>query len=374
MLAGLTKVLKRTFGFNSPDSGNVFDAAGHGDRWPLSSQLWSPVSQSLAAAQPISNRADWLANNCPTAAAYLACWIDNLVATGPTIRSQHPDEATRRLLERYGVALPHAATAKAPAISSAFWPRRSAIGSSQASRFVHMPIEERRLKLRLINTEQVWRPLTRIQPNGNRIFSGIEVDEGGKAIAYWTSPRANGFALGRVPAAGADRRRRHAAPLHPGLPRRGARLLILDADRRRGCSSLIASRTSLMARITTAALFTGFIRDLDNSAGFATDAHPNSEGKPELSMEPGALRVLPPGTDVVFPQICRTSTARATSSITSCARSPPAAACRGAADLDLSDVNYSSARMGWSNSSALSAGSNNLTSSHSYCSRCGNAG
>jgi hypothetical protein len=34
------------------------------------------------------------------AASFVDVWITNLVSTGPTVRSGHPDEATRRLLEQ----------------------------------------------------------------------------------------------------------------------------------------------------------------------------------------------------------------------------------------------------------------------------------
>ena len=185
MLARVTNFLKRTFGLTGR-RGHVFDAAGHGDRWPLSSQIWSPVSQSLAAAQPISTRADWLANNSPTAAAYLQCWIDNLVATGPTVRSQHPDEATRRVLEKSWNRFAMRCDAEGVGDLTGFLAKVTRNWVITGESFVQMPIVERRLKLRLINTEQVWRPLTRVQPNGHRIFSGIEVDEAGKALAYWT--------------------------------------------------------------------------------------------------------------------------------------------------------------------------------------------
>jgi hypothetical protein len=50
------------------------------------------------------------------------------------------------------------------------------------------------LKLKLISSEQVWRPLTRILPDGHLIFSGGEVDEGGwrrrGGRQNWAKPRA----------------------------------------------------------------------------------------------------------------------------------------------------------------------------------------
>jgi capsid protein len=56
-----------------------------------------------------------------------------------------------------------------------------------------------------------------------------------------------------------------------------------------------------LARANTAALFCGFVRDVDNTSGIVGDLHTGPDGKPTLSMEPGELRRLPPGTDITFP-------------------------------------------------------------------------
>lgn len=332
--------------FNWPDAGNVFDAAGHGDRWPLSSQIWNPVSQSLASAQPISTRASWLGENSPTGAAYVQCQIDNLVSTGPMVRSNHSDEATRRLLEKSFGRFACNCDAEGVGDLTSFLTKAVRNWVITGESFVQLPIVDRRLKLRLINSEQVWRPLTRIQPNGNRIFSGVEVDEGGKPLAYWTlrTQMDLPWAVYPLPERIAAEDMCHLfIPSFPGAVRGlsfftpiAARLLELDRI-----------EDSLMARLATSALFTGFIRDLDNSAGFATDAKPNRDGKPELGMEPGALRVLPPGTDVVFPQNLPDINGSGDflkhilRSVAS-GGGVPASLLTG----DLSDVNYSSARAG----------------------------
>ena len=343
----VTKLLRRMFGINWPDSGHPFDASGHGDRWPLSSQIWSPVSQSLAAAQPIATRADWLANNSPTASAYCQTWIDNLVATGPTIRSQHPAEATRRTLEKSWGRFAGKCDAEGPGDLAGFLGKVVRNWVITGEFFVQMPIVDRRLRLRLINTEQVWRPLTQVRPDGHRVFSGVEVDDGGKAVAYWTLKVQPDLPWAVFPLPErilADDMMHVYVPGWPGAVRGlsffapiAARLLELDRI-----------EDLLMARLATSALFTGFIRDLDNTAGFATDAKPTRDGKgPELSMEPGSLRVLPPGTDIVFPQNLPDINGSG-DFLNHVLRSIAAGGGVPSALLtsNLSDVNYSSARMG----------------------------
>ena len=341
------KAFRRSFdNFGWPNSGNVFDAAGHGDRWPRSSQIWSPVSQSLAAAGPISTRADWLANNSPTAASFVEVWVDNLVSTGPTVRSGHPDEAMRKLLEVRWQQFAARCDGEGTGTLVGFLSKAVRNWVITGESFTHLIIEDRQLKLRLINSEQVWRPYTLIMPNGNRIFSGVEVSETGKRLAYWTLKVQMDLPWAVYPLPeriSADDMLHLFIPQFPGAVRGmswmtpiAARLLELDR-----------LEDALLARMNVAALFAGFIRDLDNTSGFATDTWLNRQGKPELSMEPGSLRILPPGTDVTFPQNLPDTEGSADilkhflRSIAS-GGGVPAALLTG----DLSDTSYASARMG----------------------------
>ncbi len=341
----ITKLIKRMFS-SWPDSGSSFDASGHGDRWPRSSQLWSPVSQSLAAAGPISTRADWLANNSPTAASYVDVNVNNLVSTGPTVRSGHPDEATRRLLEQRWQQF--AARCDAEGIGTLVGYLSKAVRNwvITGESFTHMVIEDRQLRLRLLNTEQVWRPYTRVLPNARRIFSGVEVSESGKRLAYHTIPVQMDLPWAVYPLPeriSADDMLHMFIPQFPGAVRGiswltpiAARLLELDR-----------LEDALLARMNTAALFSGFITDVDNTSGFTTDTHLNRDGKPELSMEPGALRLLPPGCSVSWPANIP-DTAGSAEILKHFLRSiasgggVPSALLTG----DMSDSSYASARMG----------------------------
>jgi len=168
-----------------PDSGSSFEASGNGDRWPWSSQIWSPVSQQLAAAGPISTRAGWLVENSPTAASLVQVWVDALVSTGPVVRSCHPDAATRGILEKSWGEFARCPDGEGVGTLTGFLSKtvRNVVISGES--FVHLIIEDRHLKLRLLQTEQVWRPYTQVRPDGNKIFSGVEVNASGKRVAYW---------------------------------------------------------------------------------------------------------------------------------------------------------------------------------------------
>jgi hypothetical protein len=67
--------------------------------WPAGAFWPWPVRQSLARRYVESARGSWLAHVSPTAAALGERWASHCIASGPSPRSAHPDEATRRALE-----------------------------------------------------------------------------------------------------------------------------------------------------------------------------------------------------------------------------------------------------------------------------------
>jgi lambda family phage portal protein len=330
-------MLRRTFGF---------DASGGGDRWPVSSQLWSPVSQALAAAGPISTRADWLANNSPTASSFVEVWVSSLGSTGPTVRCGHPDPEKRAAIEKAWNRFAKRCDAEGTGDLTGYLAKaiRNLVISGDS--FTHMVTRNGRLELRLITSEQIWRPFTRVLPDGRRIFSGVEVDETGRRIAYWVIAQQMDLPWAVYPLPeriSADDLLHVFVPSFPGAVR-GLSWFTPISTR---CLELDRLEDAAMARANTAALFTGWIRDIDNTAGFATELTTGNDGKPTLSMEPGELRRLPPGTDIVFPSNIPDMTGLG-DFLKHMLRSiavgggVPATLLTG----DLGDVNYSSARMG----------------------------
>jgi lambda family phage portal protein len=350
-LAKATRAAAAAFGrmYSDAEGGNAsgFDAAGHGDRWPRQSVIWSPVSQSLAAGGPVARNSAWLANNSPTAASFISCWIENLISTGPTVRSQHPDEAARRDLERRWNSWARRCDAEGTGDLAGLLAKAVRNLIITGDSFLQMPIVDRELRLKLINSEQVWRPLTRVLPDMARIFYGVECDMGGRRVAYWVIPYQMDLPWAifplpeRIPA---DDMLHVFVSSFPGAVR-GISWLTPIASR---LLELDRLEDAMLARMNVAALFTAFIKDLEGASGLVSEAQPSQRGPfPELSLEPGVMRVLPPGCDVCWPQnIPDTSSAgefmkHILRSIASGGGVP-----HSLLTGDLSDVNYSSARMG----------------------------
>lgn len=323
-----------------------FDAAGRGDRWPRSSLIFSPASQLLSARLPISRRAAWLIANSPSAASYVQTWVTSLVSAAPVARSQHGDEATRKLLEKAWSRFCDQCDAEGVGDLTGFLTKVVRNLVSTGKSFVQMPIVDRRLKLKLLASEQIDTNWTKQIENGVAIFNGVEVDRNGKVQAFWVLPYQ--FDVPWVPQVYPPERIDAADMLHafdpptPGAVR-GLSWLTPIASR---LLELDRLEDALLARANTAALFCGFIRDVDNTAGFQT-GQTTRDGKPELAMEPGMLRVLPPGTDVTFPANMP-DTAGADAFLKHILRGIAAGGNVPASLLtgDLADVNYSSARMG----------------------------
>jgi lambda family phage portal protein len=338
IVATAQRLFRRTFGF---------DASGSGDRWPVSSQLWSPVSQGLAAAGPISIRAGWLVQNSPTAASLLECWVDNLCPTAPTIRSGHPDDEIRTKIEKAWNRFTKRCDAEGAGDLGGFLAKLVRTLVTTGDGFCHLITEDGRLQLRLISTEQVWRPYTQILPNGRRIFSGVELTEGGRHIAFWVLPQQPDLPWAVYPLPqridASDMTHVFVSPFPGGV--RGLSWFTPVASR---LLELDRLEDAALARANTAALFCGFVRDIDNTSGIASDLHLSErDGKPTLSMEPGELRRLPPGCDITFPanipdlQGLGDFLKHMLRSVASGGGVP-----HSLLTGDLSDVNYSSARMG----------------------------
>ena len=157
--------------------------------------------------------------------------------------------------------------------------------------------ESGNLRPKLLAADQIDPTLSRDLGGGARIVAGVEFDASDTVVAYHVLRDAPGspFAVFtdavRVPAADIlhvfDR-------LFPGQVRgltwlSPVLLKLRDRDE--------ASDAMLMS-LKVQSLITGFIRDPEGgSAGFEGE---ESDGTVNLAMEPGAMRILPPGSDVTF--------------------------------------------------------------------------
>lgn len=327
-----------------------FDAAGATGRWPASASMWAQNSQSLAARGVIARRSNYLVHNSPTGAAFVESWVTNLVGDGPTIRSAHGDDDVRRELEsRFADWSSHCDIEGVDDLAGMLCVAvRSIVQAGEA--VMHMPVDSfGNLQLRLLSAEQLdaSRTIPSLGMTGDRprVNSGVESDARGRRIAYWILPEAPDQTWAAI----APPERVPAEDVAHIFVRR-------FPGQVRGISWLTAIATRLveldqledaaLAKAKVSALFAGFIKDMDGSTGMAAEA--TKLDPATLSLEPGTLRFLPPMSDIVF-----TPTADQ-SALPDLLRHMLRSIAAGGGlpyeilTADLSQVNYSSARLGFS--------------------------
>ncbi len=79
--------------------GRSFDEASDGGRWPQWAGMPAPARHQFAARHQLASRSAYLVANSPSASSIANVWVTSLCGDGPSIRSGHPNAATRRALE-----------------------------------------------------------------------------------------------------------------------------------------------------------------------------------------------------------------------------------------------------------------------------------
>lgn len=312
------------------------EAGGGGRRWQGAAMLQAPQTATLAARGPAKARASGLYTNSAHANRIVEHWTAALVGRGWHARSQHPDETERRRLSDDFEAL------VGPIMAGL---ARAVVRDGEA--FVKLEAEaDGALRLRLLPADQVDPSLTRELGGGARIVAGVEFDAEERVVAYHVlrdSPGAP-FAIGgvgeavRVPAVDML----HVFdPLFPGQVRGLSWLspvLLKLRDREEASDAML-----MQAKV--ASLVTGYIQDPEGGTG-------GFEGAPDgetvnVSLEPGAMRILPAGTSVNFSNP-PAGLAQAVDFLKAQDREIAAGAglTYEALTGDLADANYSSARVG----------------------------
>lgn len=278
---GLAKVFSRS----AP-----IEAAGHGRRWQGAPVLASPAQATRAARGATAQRAAAAYLNTPAAHRIVEAYVSNLVGRGWQVRPQHPDpEVRRRIGDRFETLIyPHltvlarALVRDGEAVARVLWANAGGRPGD--------------MRLQPLAAEQLDASVHRELPGGGRIEAGVEFDADDQITAYWLlrePPDGISWAPPvRVPAAEVL----HVFDqLFPGQVRglswlAPVLLKLRDRDE---------ASDALLMQLKTASLMTGFIRDVDGGAGGFGD--PDS-GSINVSLEPGAMRILPPGADVSFSQ------------------------------------------------------------------------
>lgn len=265
------------------------EAGGGGRRWDGASLLSSPQQQTLSARGTAEKRAGGLYVNSPLAKCAVEKWTSALVGKGWQTRPQHHDEDTRRTLSQDFEAL---YSRHLVALA------RGVVRDGEA--FMQIVVtSDRTMRLKQIAPDQVDPSLSRDLANGGRIIAGIEFDAEDNVVAYHVLRDAPGtpFASYSAPVRIIASDMLHVFDAQfPGQVRglswlAPAMLKLRDRDE--------ASDAMLM-QLKVASLITGFIRDVDGTAAGFDGESPGWDGN--VSLEPGAMRVLPQGAELTFSQ------------------------------------------------------------------------
>jgi lambda family phage portal protein len=154
------------------------------------------------------------------------------------------------------------------------------------------------LQLQLLDPGQVDPALHRDLGNGNRIRSGVELDPLGARVAFHIFPDVPGDPFNRALTPvriDASEVLHIFEPLAPGQ-QRGLSWLTPTLLR---LHELGQYEDAQLVRQKVAALFAGFLMDPDGNASSAF-AGDTSSGVMTSGLEPGTLKVLPPGYDIKF--------------------------------------------------------------------------
>lgn len=263
------------------------EAGASGRRWQGAQMLAAPHQSAHAARRAAGQRAAGLHVNTPYGARIIEAWTSSLAGGGWQARSQHPDPAVRRFLgdEFEALFLP----SLIPLI-------RALVRDGEA--LARLVVAATGFRLQLLAAEQLDATATRDLPGGGRIVQGVELDADDQVVAYHVLREPPGGMSSyapavRVPAGEVfhvfDR-------LFPGQLRgltwlSPVLLKLRDRDE---------AADALLMQLKVAALMTGFIRDPQGGTGGFGES--DGGAAVNVSLEPGAMRVLPPGADVTFSQ------------------------------------------------------------------------
>lgn len=227
--------------------------------------------------------------NTAQGARIVEAWTSALVGKGWQTRSLHNDEAIRKSLSQDFEQLTRPILIQLA---------RALVRDGEA--FVQMSLGgDGSPRVKLISSDQVDPSLTQELGDGGRIISGIEFDADDAVVAYHVfrdPPNASFVSRNEALRIPASDMLHVFDPLFPGQVRGLSWLApVLLKMRDRDDAS-----DAMLMQLKVASLITGFIRDTDGTAG----GFEGSEDGASLnvSLEPGAMRILPMGTEVSFSQ------------------------------------------------------------------------
>jgi lambda family phage portal protein len=288
----------------------------------------------------MGRKSTWLVSNAPIASSICHVFTTSLIGDGPSVQSGHPNRAMRRALEAvWGCLYRKADIEGGDLVSVLNRVTRALVTDGEA--FVRLlTIGRGELRLQLLPTAQIDASINRELPGGGADIAGIRRGPNGEVLGYWILPRSPDAPLAQMigPPVLVDASDvcHVFEPQFPGQVR-GVSWLHAVATR---ILELDSTEDAGVMKSKTSCLLAGFIRSLEGGA--ADDLTPDAE----LSLEPGVLRRLRMGEDITFSP---TSDMEGLNGFLVHLARTVAAGVGAPHELvsgDLSNVNYSSAKLG----------------------------
>lgn len=323
-----------------------YDGAGTGRRSRNAGEMPAMLSAMHVARGPLLRRARYLVSNNALAASAADAWVAGLIGVGIKPQSGHADAAIRTKLNLQFEAWTDDADADGLSdwygIQSLMVRRMVVDGEA----FAALITDGDRLRIRLIDPDQVDPSLNRELGNGRRIVQGIEFDAAGRRVAYHVLPEKPGMPFAVLPLTPTRIDARDMIHLfRPDVPGQVRGITWLAPVMLR-ISELDSWRDAQLVRQKIAAILTAFVTSLDGGG----DPMQGVQAGSTLiggGLEPGTIKYLDPGQDIKFSTPAGIGAevidfARLTEREIAVGMGLPVAVLTG----DLSDVNYSSIRAG----------------------------
>jgi lambda family phage portal protein len=282
----------------APQAVRRFDAAGGGRRASTFGAFGSTGPETLAAAAPVRSRARHAYANNGYLRNAVDAWVAEVVGAGIEATSAHPDTALRPLIDAAWKAAAAAMDAEGRTDLHGLTAQMVRSCSVDGEAFALIEESAEGVKLRQIPAEFVDESDTRELQGGAYVAAGIEFNSAGQRVAYHVRPQRptdlfpGSYQSIRIEAADVLHLMR---PLGPGQVR-GVSWL---APVLLGAADLDALLDALLVGTKTAAMFAGFVVD-PTQLGQAAPFGEATGDVGDISIEPGVVRILPPGTDIKF--------------------------------------------------------------------------
>jgi lambda family phage portal protein len=261
-------------------------------------QSFGNVNAEVGAAGPVRRRSLYFARNNCWAANAVSAIVTNTIGAGIRPASRHPDPDVRAAIQERFERWTY--EADLDGVTDHYGQQQLAVRSmieagEGFARLIQTPMG---LKVQLLDPEMCPTDETRELGDGRRVIQGVEYSAEGERVAYWihrVRPELPSFStdLIRVPAAEMV----HLfQPLMPGQVR-GVAWLAPILLRLHECDIF---EDAAIVKQKISALLCGYITDVNGTAGGFQPEGTQTGSLLNVAMEPGTIRVLPPGADIRF--------------------------------------------------------------------------